>query len=134
MTPQQIEQVKTSWQKVLPIRHTAAEMFYAKLFALDPTVKPLFKGDMQEQGRKLMTMITTAVSALDRLETIMPAVQDLGRRHAGYGVKSQHYDTVGAALLWTLAQGLGESFTADVKEAWSATYDLLATTMQQAAA
>lgn len=134
MTPQQIEQVKTSWQKVMPIREQAAEMFYTRLFALDPSVRTLFRGDMNEQGRKLMTMITTAVSALDRLETIMPAVQDLGRRHAGYGVKPQHYDTVGAALLWTLAQGLGESFTADVKEAWSATYGLLATTMQQAAA
>ena len=134
MTPQQIVLVKTSWQKVLPIRDTAAELFYTKLFALDPAVKPLFKGDMKEQGRKLMTMISTAVMSLDKLDAIVPAVQDLGRRHAGYGVQPQHYATVGAALLWTLEQGLGEAFTADVKQAWGDAYGVLATTMQQAAA
>ena len=134
MTPQQIEQVKTSWQKVLPIRDTAAEMFYSRLFALDPSVKPLFKGDMREQGRKLMTMITTAVTSLDKLDKIVTAVQDLGRQHAGYGVKPSHYATVGGALLWTLEQGLGEAFTADVKQAWTEVYGVLSTTMQQAAA
>jgi hemoglobin-like flavoprotein len=133
MTPQQILLVQTTWQKVLPIGDTAAEMFYAKLFAMDPAVRALFKGDMKEQGKKLMTMINTAVRALDSLDTIVPAVQALGRRHAGYGVKPQHYATVGAALLWTLEQGLGEVFTADAKQAWTETYGLLATTMQQAA-
>lgn len=134
MTPQQITLVKDSWQKVVPIKDTAADLFYNQLFTLDPNLKTLFKGDMKEQGRKLMAMIATAVNALDKLDTIVPAVQDLGRRHAGYGVKPAHYDTVAAALLWTLGKGLGDAFTDEVKQAWVAAYTILATTMQNAAA
>ncbi len=134
MTPQQITLVKSSWQQVLPIKETAAELFYNQLFTLDPSLKALFKGDMKEQGKKLMTMITVAVNALDKLETIVPAVQDLGRRHAGYGVKDAHYDTVAGALLWTLGKGLGDGFTEEVKQAWVAAYTILASTMKQAAA
>ncbi len=133
MTPQQIALVKDSWLKVLPIRDAAASMFYTKLFSLDPEVEALFKGDMNEQGRKLMTMINIAVNALDKLDTIVPAVQDLGRRHAKYGVMDAHYDTVAAALLWTLGQGLGAAFTYDVKQAWVEAYTVLASTMKQAA-
>lgn len=134
MTPQQIELVKSSWAKVVPIKDTAAELFYTQLFTLDPALKPLFKGDMKEQGRKLMSMIAVAVNALDKLDTIVPAVQDLGKRHVGYGVKAAHYDTVAAALLWTLGQGLGDAFTPAVKDAWVAAYTVLATTMKDAAA
>lgn len=134
MTPEQTMLVKSSWEKVLPISDQAAELFYGRLFELDPDLKSLFKGDMEEQGRKLMRMISTAVAALDRLEAIVPAVQQLGVRHVGYGVKDEHYDTVGAALLWTLQQGLGEGFTADVKEAWTSVYGVLAGTMKSAAA
>lgn len=134
MTPQQIELVQSTWKKVLPIADTAAEMFYAKLFSMDPAVKPLFKGDMKSQGKKLMAMIGTAVSGLTQLDTIVPAVQALGRRHVNYGVKDQHYATVGAALLWTLEQGLGEAFTAEVKTAWATAYGVLANTMKEAAA
>lgn len=134
MTPEQTVLVKSSWEKVLPISDKAAELFYGRLFELDPDLKSLFKGDMEEQGRKLMRMISTAVAALDRLEAIVPAVQQLGVRHVGYGVKDEHYDTVGAALLWTLQQGLGEGFTADVKEAWTSVYGVLAGTMKSAAA
>ena len=134
MTPKQIELVQGSWKKVLPIADTAAEMFYARLFSMDPEVKPLFKGDMKAQGRKLMTMISTAVNGLARLDAIVPAVQDLGRRHVRYGVKERHYDTVGAALLWTLEQGLGDAFTPDVKAAWASAYGVLAATMKDAAA
>ena len=134
MTPEQTMLVKTSWNKVVPIKEQAATLFYAKLFELDPTLKPMFKGDMAEQGRKLTAMINTAVNGLDRLEVIVPAVQDLGKRHVAYGVTDKHYDTVGAALVWTLEQGLGAEFTAEVKEAWVKVYGLLATTMKQAAA
>ena len=134
LTPEQITLVKESWEKVVPIADTAAELFYGKLFELDPELKSLFKGDMTEQGRKLMAMINTAVNGLKNLEAIVPAVQDLGRRHVGYGVKDEHYDTVAAALLWTLEQGLGDAFTSDVKQAWTDTYVLLATTMKDAAA
>lgn len=134
MTPKQIELVQTSWKKVLPIADTAAELFYGKLFALDPSLKPLFKGDIKEQGRKLMAMISVAVTGLTRIETIVPAVQDLGWRHVNYGVKDKHYDTVASALVWTLAQGLGEGFTPEVKEAWVSAYGVLAKTMKDAAA
>src|SRR6185436_4606236 len=108
MTPEQVALVQGTWKKVLPISDTAAELFYGRLFSLDPSLKPLFKGDMKKQGRLLMTMLGTAVNGLGRLDAIVPAVQDLGRRHVKYGVKDQHYDTVGTALIWTLEQGLGD--------------------------
>jgi hemoglobin-like flavoprotein len=134
MTPIQIELVKSSWAKVAPIADDAAALFYGRLFELDPELKSLFKSDMKEQGRKLMAMLNTAVNSLDKVETIVPAVQDMGRRHVDYGVKDEDYDTVGAALLWTLEQGLGEGFTEEVKAAWVDTYTLVATTMKAAAA
>lgn len=134
MTPEQAVMVKESWAKVIPIKEQAAELFYGKLFELDANLKPLFKGNMTEQGRKLMAMINTAVNGLDRLEAIVPAVEDLGRRHVAYGVKDKDYDTVGTALLWTLQQGLGSAFTPDVKNAWTTVYGVLASTMKKAAA
>lgn len=133
MTPIQKKLVQSSFAKVAPIAGTAAELFYSKLFALDPALKPLFKGDMKEQGRKLMRMIATAVNGLDRLEALVPAVQDLGQRHVAYGVTAAHYDTVGEALLWTLERGLGPDFTPDVKDAWATVYGLLAQVMKDAA-
>jgi hemoglobin-like flavoprotein len=134
MKSEQIVLVQSSWEKVKPISETAAALFYGRLFELDPSLKPLFKAPIEEQGRKLMGMITIAVNGLDRLEALVPAVQDLGARHVGYGVKDHHYDTVGAALLWTLEQGLGPDFTPEVREAWSQTYSVLADTMRGAVA
>lgn len=134
MTPEKVKLVQSSFEKVLPIAETAAELFYGKLFELDPELKSLFKGDMKEQGRKLMAMIRTAVNGLNDLPSIVPAVQDLGKRHVDYGVTDAHYDTVGEALLWTLEQGLGEAFTPETKDAWTEVYVLLATTMKDAAA
>jgi hemoglobin-like flavoprotein len=109
-------------------------MFYGRLFELDPGLRALFTGDMVEQGRKLMTMLTLAVKGLDRLDELVPAAQALGARHVGYGVQDAHYDTVAAALIWTLERGLGPDFTPDVKAAWTTVYGLLATTMKAAAA
>lgn len=126
--------VQSSFTKVAPIADKAAEIFYAKLFQMDPEVKPLFKGDMKEQGAKLMSMIATAVNGLDNLEAIVPAVQNLGKGHVAYGVKASHYDTVGGALLYTLETGLGNDFTPEVKDAWTEVYTVLATTMKDAAA
>ena len=134
MIPEQAILVKESWAKVVPIKEQAAELFYTKLFEIDPSLQPMFKGNMAEQGRKLMAMINTAVNGLDRLEAIVPAVEDLGRRHVAYGVKDKDYDTVGTALLWTLQQGLGPGFTAEVKNAWITVYGVLANTMKRAAA
>ena len=133
MTPTQIELVKSTWKKVVPISTNAAELFYDRLFALDPLLRPMFKSDLRDQGRKLMQMIGVVVSGLNKLEEIVPKIEALGRGHAGYGVRPEHYDTVGAALLWTLKQGLDEAFTPDVELAWAEAYTLLAATMQRAA-
>lgn len=134
MTPEQKVLVQQSFTKVVPIADQAAALFYQRLFSLDPTLQPLFRGNMEEQGRKLMKMIGTAVNGLDDLDALVPAVQDLGRRHVGYGVEDGHYDTVGAALIWTLEQGLGDAFTNPVREAWVTVYGILASTMKDAAA
>ncbi len=133
MLPEQISLVKSSWQQVLPIKDTAAHLFYTRLFELDPALRDMFSGDMAEQGRKLMTMINTTVNNLDQLGPILGTVEDLGRRHAGYGVKDRDYDSVGEALIWTLGQGLGEHFTPPVKLAWANAYTTLSTAMKQAA-
>lgn len=133
MTPDQKAIVKSTWSMVVPIADQAAAIFYAKLFELDPSVKPMFaNSDMSEQGKKLMQMITIAVNGLDNLEGLIGAVQQLGKRHVGYGVKAEHYDTVGAALLDTLGVGLGDAFTPEAKEAWTVTYTTLATVMKDA--
>lgn len=133
MSPTKIALVRSSWQQVLPIKDTAAQLFYGQLFELDPSLRSMFKGDMTEQGRKLMAIINTAVNSLDNLAPILGAVEDMGRRHVEYGVTEAHYDTVGSALIWTLEKGLGEQFTPAVKEAWVETYTTLASTMKQAA-
>lgn len=133
MTPKQIGLIGVTWDKVLPIADTAAELFYGKLFELDPALKPLFKGDLKEQGKKLMTMLDTVVKSLDNLEAIIPAAQASGARHVGYGVMDEHYDTVATALLWTLGQGLGEDFTDEVEEAWTSAYVILSGVMKDAA-
>lgn len=133
MTPRQIGLIGSSWDKVLPIQETAAELFYGKLFELDPELKSMFKGDMVEQGKKLFTMLDTVVKSLDNLESVIPAAQESGKRHAGYGVKDEDYNTVAEAFLWTLGQGLGKDFTDEVKDAWVVAYTVLADTMKAAA-
>jgi len=133
VTPQQIELVQASWKQVVPVAETAAQMFYGRLFFLDPSLRALFLGDMREQGRKVMAMLSYTVNGLTRLEVLLPAIRALGRRHATYGVRPEHYFTVGAALLWTLEQGLGAAFTPAVREAWVAAYGVLANTMRDAA-
>jgi hemoglobin-like flavoprotein len=134
MTPHQITLVQQSFEAVRPIAVEAAAMFYDRLFALDPNLRQLFRGDMQEQGRKLMQAIALVVQGLRTPDTILPAVAALGARHRDYGVRPEHYGSVGAALLWTLEQGLGTAFTPDVKDAWAAAYTMLAEAMQAPAA
>ena len=133
LTVAQKSLVQDSFAVIAPIADDAAMLFYQRLFELDPSLERMFKGDRAEQRRKLMQMLTAAVKGLDRLDQLVPIVQDLGRRHAGYGVADRHYDTVGAALLWTLEKGLGSAFTPEVREAWATVYGLLATTMKEAA-
>lgn len=133
MTENQIQLVQSTWEECVPIADQAAELFYGKLFELDPELRPLFKNDLKNQGKKLMQTLTLAVRGLHTLDRIVDPVKELGVRHVDYGVKEDDYDTVGQALIWTLEQGLGETFTEDVKEAWLRAYTLLAETMKEAA-
>ncbi len=134
MSPQQARIVQSTWPKILPNKDAAAQLFYARLFELDPSLKPMFLGDIREQGRKLMLVLDSVVNGLADIERIAAAVRDLGMRHVGYGVQDRHYDTVGAALLWAIERGLGATFTAEVHDAWAAAYRKLAGIMRQAAA
>jgi nitric oxide dioxygenase len=133
MTPHQIKLVQTSFALVAPIAATAADLFYSRLFETAPQVRSMFPDDLSEQKKKLMAMLGTAVAGLSHLDTLVPAVRALGRRHAGYGVTARHYTVVGAALLWTLEKGLGSAFTPEVKDAWATAYIVLSTTMMDAA-
>jgi len=132
MNPEIVGHVRQSWAKVAPIAPLAAALFYNNLFALEPGLKSLFKGDMEIQGGKLVQMIDVAISKLDALDELVPALQGLGARHAAYGVEDEHYTMVGEALLSTLAQGLGDEFTAPVREAWTRVYEVMATVMMDA--
>jgi hemoglobin-like flavoprotein len=134
MTPEQVKLVQDSFAKVVPIAGTAADLFYDRLFTIAPEVRSLFPSDLAEQKKKLMQMLATAVTNLHQVEKIIPAVEDLGRRHVAYGVTDKHYEPAGAALLWTLEQGLGPDFTPPVKAAWTETYMTVAGVMQKAAA
>lgn len=134
MTPDQIRLVQESFRQVVPIKDAAAALFYEKLFTIDGSLGALFREtDMKKQGAKLMAALGFVAHGLSRAETMLPAVQDLARRHVGYGVEEQHYATVGQALIETLEAGLGEAFTQEVRQAWVAAYGLLAGVMIEAA-
>lgn len=134
MTPEQVRLVQDSFAQVRPIAGTAADLFYGRLFEIAPEVRPLFPDDMAEQKKKLMAMLGLAVAHLGHPETVAPAIRDLGRKHVAYGTQAAHYAPVGAALLWTLEQGLGPDFTPEVRAAWTETYTLVAGLMTGAAA
>lgn len=134
MTPDQIQRVRSSFALVLPVARTTANLFYGNLFEADPSLRRLFKGDMNEQGVKLLQMIGAAVGLLDKPHVLMPLLRQLGARHGGFGVMPAHYDTVGGALIKTLAQGLGDAFDGETREAWITMYGIVATTMIAAAA
>lgn len=133
MSPEKIALVQSTWASVVPIADQAADLFYQRLFELDDSLKTLFPDDMTEQKKKLMQTLAVCVNGLNELGEIVPAVQSLGRRHVDYNVKPEHYETVGAALLWTLEKGLGDSWNADAEQAWTEVYGVLSTTMKEAA-
>jgi len=133
MNPQEIKILQDSFTLVEPIADTAASLFYARLFELDPELRPLFKSDLKAQGEKLMSTIKLVVVGLDNPEKVIPAVQNLGRRHVDYGVQPQHYATVGEALLWTLEKGLGDAYTPEVDNAWKNAFTLLSSLMLEGA-
>ena len=129
MTPTQKSLVQRTFAEVVPIADEAAALFYGRLFELDPSIRPLFKRDLGAQGKKLMQTLGYCVGKLDALDELVPAVRELGRGHVAYGVKEAQFQTVGAALLWTLEKGLGTAFTPEVKDAWATVYQILAATM-----
>jgi hemoglobin-like flavoprotein len=129
MTPDQIDLVQSSFAKVVPIADAAAGLFYGRLFEIAPEVKPLFRNDMREQGRKLMTTLGVVVGSLKNLDAVLPAAKALAVKHVGYGVTAAHYEPVGTALIWTLEKGLGEDFTLETKNAWISTYAALSGVM-----
>jgi hemoglobin-like flavoprotein len=129
MTPEQIALVQASFASILPIRDQVASSFYERLFALDPAVRALFKGDMKRQRGVLMVAIATVIHGLKNQAAIVPLLEELGRRHVGYGVRPEHYPPVGEALVGALAEALGDGFTAEVRRAWIDAYDLIATSM-----
>ena len=133
MTPEQIELVQRSFAKVVPIAAKAAEIFYGRLFEIAPELKPMFKSNMDDQGRMLMSMLASVVAGLNDLATILPTAESLALRHRDYGVVPEQYETVGEALLWTLEQGIGEDFTTDVRDAWVEAYGALSGAMINAA-
>jgi hemoglobin-like flavoprotein len=134
MTPESKRLVKESWEKVAPISEVAAALFYGRLFELDPALRHLFRGNLAEQGHKLMQTLTVVVRGLDRLDYLLPAIESLGRRHGAYGVRDEHYETVRQALLWTLERAVGDAFTPAVADAWTEAYTLVATEMKRASA
>ncbi|MGU3360220.1 globin family protein [Methylobacterium sp. M6A4_1b] len=134
MTPDQVTLVQDSFAKVRPIADTAADLFYGRLFEIAPEVRSMFPEDMREQKKKLMAMLGLAVTNLHKPDMVVPALQTLGRQHVSFGTQAAHYEPVGAALLWTLEQGLGPDFTPEVREAWVETYGLVASVMKAAAA
>jgi nitric oxide dioxygenase len=133
-TSEQQAIVRNSYAKLVPIAPQVADLFYSRLFEIDPGTEPLFHGDMAEQGRKLMATLTTVVDSIDRLDAVVPAVQHLGRQHKDYGAQPKHYETAGSALLWTLQRALGKDFTPAAQAAWTEAWTILAGTMTHPAA
>lgn len=134
MTDINLKIVRATWAKVIPIADQATELFFGRLFQIAPETQPLFaQTDMTAHKGKLLTALNLTVQYADDADTLVPVLEELGRRHVGYGVKNEHYDAVGEALLWTLEQGLGEAFTDEARKAWTDVYTLVSQTMQGAA-
>ena len=125
MNPTQIKLVQDSFARVAPISEQAALLFYGRLFEVAPSVRAMFPDDMTEQRKKLMATLALVVGGLSNLEAILPAASALAKRHVNYGAKPEHYPVVGGALLWTLEMGLGDAWTPEVAEAWTAAYGTL---------
>jgi hemoglobin-like flavoprotein len=125
MESKEVALVQSSFAEVKPISEQAAALFYGRLFEIAPAVKPLFKGDMAEQGRKLMATLAYVVNGLADLPSILPAASALAKRHVAYGAKPEHYGPVGEALLWTLEKGLGPKWNSETAAAWTKAYTTL---------
>lgn len=133
MTPEQAQMVRLSFIQVMDRKLETGTLFYDRLFTIAPDVRPLFKGDMEAQAAKLMDTLSLAIAQLKDSATLVRMLEGLAVRHVGYGVKDEHYDQVGAALIWTLERGLGGAFTAELRDAWVALYTTAAGVMRNAA-
>jgi nitric oxide dioxygenase len=133
MTPEQIQLVRLSFVTVMDAKAVAGKLFYDRLFAIAPEVRPLFKSDIGDQAEKMMDMLATAIAALKSPQALTPVLEGLGRRHAGYGVRDEHYEKVRDAMLWALERTLGGGFTPQVRDAWTALYGTVAAVMKSAA-
>lgn len=134
LTPEHIAEIRRSWMVLSRVPDALTELFYERLFRIAPEVKPLFAGtDLPEQGKKLAAAVGLVVRHVENLSPVVPALQDLGRRHTGYGVQDAHYDAVGQALIHAIATRLGPEFTTATEDAWVAAYTAVATTMQAGA-
>lgn len=134
MTPHQIHLVKSSFELARPVAADVVAAFYVRLFELAPQLRSMFPQDLTAQRKKLLMVLATAVGALDKIETLLPTLHELGAKHTGYGVRPEHYDVVGAALLQTLEAGLGEAWTPETAEAWTVAYGALSQAMLAGAA
>ncbi len=130
ITDTQIALVQSSFRDVMPIADAAGLLFYERVFTLAPGTRALFDDDIAPQARKTMAAVKTAVDGLADLDVVGPFLARLGGRHVRYGVRLEHFDVVGEALLWTLEQGLGERFTPAVRDAWIAAWNVIAGAMR----
>jgi hemoglobin-like flavoprotein len=134
LTEDQKKLVRASISRAERMAEVVGLDFYQRLFELDPKLRPLFQNNIQEQSKKLMATLKMVVDGLDYSHELVASIRSLGRRHVQYGVKEQHYDTVGEALLWALQKALGSDFTPEARNAWLTVYNWLAATMKEAAA
>ena len=134
MTPEQKMLIRSTFQVLASDADTLAARFYCRLFELDPSMRSMFKISIRQQGHKFMDMLNSVVESLEQLDEVVTVVWQSGKRHGGYGVREEHYDTVREALFGAIAEQLGEQYTPAVEAAWKEVYDLMAATMKQAAA
>jgi len=134
MTPEQKELVRASFDSLLPVAQSTAELFYSRLFETNPSLRPMFMSDMRGQARKFISMVRVVVTHMDQIDQVTPAVEAMGRRHSGYGVENRHYEAFGKALTWAMEETLGPAFDAQTRDAWMALYASLADSMKRAAA
>lgn len=133
MTHEQINLIQQNFNSIAPRAEDVATVFYNRLFAMKPTLRLLFPADLTEQKKKLMTTLALTIKSLGEADKLIPVLENLGRKHALYGVRKEHYDIVGTALLLTLRDALGKEFTAEARDAWAQMYDFVAGTMKRAA-
>ena len=130
LSAHQVELVGQSFNQLMEAGDSAIVRFYDKLFETAPQFRELFSSDVDRQARKFLQSLKLIVNSLSSLERAAPVLNSLGRRHEGYGVKPEDYDVVGAVLIATLQEILGEDFTKEVEVAWTAAFKLISTAMR----